>query len=178
MPDRGRPPPPDHGSHPPPHEHPGPGRPAPAAPHGPAPGHPVSGHPAPAPHGAAPRGGLAAGDALYLSATLLATLWAAVLLFVVYPQSPVDDGYDHDDVPVMSMDGNVVTVKRAKLEEALASHDYVAASREQVDFFMERRAATQRDLKRDKLFWFVAAAGAPGVGLLLFRIWWRARRRG
>ena len=109
---------------------------------------------------------------------LLATLWAVVLLFVVYPQSPVDDGYDHDDVPVMSLEGNVVTVKRAQLEEALASNRYVAASREQVDYFMERRAATQDNLKQDKLFWFLATAGAPGIGLLLFRLWWQARRRG
>ncbi len=179
MPDRSRPPPAPPAARP--HgageeAHPG------QAAHPPQAHHPVHGAQPPAGHHATPeagpRRGLAAGDALYLSAMLLATLWAVVLLFVVYPQSPVDDGYDHDDVPVMSLEGNVVTVKRAQLEEALASNRYVAASREQVDYFMERRAATQDNLKQDKLFWFLATAGAPGIGLLLFRLWWQTRRRG
>lgn len=186
MPDRTRP------SQPPPHPPAGPvpaqGEPHPAAPdgthHGP--------HPPPAPeahahdhggphHGPHPpprRAALTAGDALYLSAMLLSTLWAAVLLFVVYPQSPVDAGYAADDVPVMSVQGNVVTVKRAALEEALASGRYLAPSREQVEYFEASRAATLRDVKRDKLFWFLAAAAFPGLGLLLLRVWYRAQRRG
>jgi hypothetical protein len=142
------------------------------------PGHPD--HPHPLVHHAALTGGegLKAGDLLYLSAMTLATLWAVVLLFVVYPQSPVNAGFADDDVPVMSLQGNVVTVKRARLEEALASGQYLHASREQVEYFEERRAATRRDVKRDKLFWFMAAATAPGLGLLLFRLWYRAQRKG
>ena len=128
-------------------------------------------------HPAPRRPALSAGDALYLSATFLSTIWALVLLFVVYPQSPVDAGYADDDVPVMSLQGSVVTVKRAALAEALASHQYLQASREQVEYFEERRNATVRDVKRDKLFWFVAAAAFPGLGLLLFRIWYSALRR-
>jgi hypothetical protein len=136
-------------------------------------------HPAP-PHQAPPRHrtGVATGELLFLSATLLSTLWAAVLLFVVYPQSPVDAGFSDDDVPVMSLQGNVVTVKRAEREEALASHRYLPPSREQVDWFEAQRAATLTAVKRDKLFWFVAAAAFPGVGLFLFRLWYRSQRRG
>ena len=121
------------------------------------------------------RTGVATGELLYLSAVLLSTLWAAVLLFVVYPQSPVDAGFKDDDVPVMSLQGNVVTVKKAELAEALASHRYLPASREQVDYFDAQRAATLTAVKRDKLFWFVAAAAFPGVGLLLFRVWYKMR---
>jgi len=124
------------------------------------------------------RASVATGELLYLSAVLLSTLWAAVLLFVVYPQSEVNAGFTDDDVPVMSLQGNVVTVKRAELEEALASHRYLAASQEQVDYFDAQRAATLAAVKRDKLFWFVAAAAFPGAGLLLLRIWFRAQRRG
>lgn len=119
---------------------------------------------------------LSTGDALFLSATLLSTLWAVVLLFVVYPQAPVDAGYADDDVPVMSLEGNVVTVKRAGLEEALASRRYVPASAEQVAYFEERRAATLAGVKRDKLFWYLAAAASPALALLLFRLGYRARR--
>jgi hypothetical protein len=121
---------------------------------------------------------VATGDLLYVSAMLLSSLWAAVLLFVVYPQSPVDAGFTDDDVPVMSLQGNVVTVKRAALAEALESHRYLPASREQVEFFDAQRAATLTAVKRDKLFWFVAAAALPGAGLLLLRLWIRAQRRG
>jgi hypothetical protein len=131
------------------------------------PPHPPPGH----------RSGVATGELLYLSAVLLSTLWAAVLLFTVYPQSPVDAGYADDDVPVMSLQGNVVTVKRAELEEALASRRYVPASPEQVDYFEARRAATVKAVKRDKLFWYVAAAAFPGVALFLLRVWYRAQRR-
>ncbi len=123
------------------------------------------------------RMGIATGDLLYLSATLLAGLWAAVLLFVVYPRDPVDAGYAPDDVPVMSLQGNVVTVKRAALQEALESGRYLPASREQVDYFEAQRAATLAAVRRDKLFWYAAAAAFPGAGLLLFRVWYRARRK-
>jgi hypothetical protein len=129
------------------------------------------------PHPPRHRPGVATGDLLYLSAVLLSTLWAAVLLFVVYPQSPVSTGFDDDDVPVMSLQGNVVTVKRAALEEALASGRYLEASREQVDYFEAQRAATLAAVKRDKLFWFAAAAAFPGAGLLLLRVWFRLQRR-
>lgn len=123
------------------------------------------------------RMGVATGDLLYLSATLLAALWAAVLLFVVYPSDPVDPGYAPDDVPVMSLQGNVVTVKRARLAEALESGRYLPASREQVDYFEARRAATLEAVERDKLFWYAAAAAFPGAALLLFRAWYRSQRR-
>jgi hypothetical protein len=72
----------------------------------------------------------------------------------------------------------VVTVKRAALEEALQSKRYFAASDEQRRYFEERRDATLRDVKRDKLFWYLAAAAFPGAGLLLFRIAEAMRRRG
>jgi hypothetical protein len=117
------------------------------------------------------------GDLLYLSAVLLSTLWAAVLLFVVYPASPVDAGYDEEDVPVMSLQGNVVTVKRGALEAGLASGRYLRASQEQVDYFEAQRAATLKAARRDKLFWFAAMAAFPGLALLLFRIWYRTQRR-
>ncbi len=133
----------------------------------------MPGRPRPPPHRAA----LSTGDALFLSAALLSALWAGVLLFVVYPQSPVDAGYAADDVPVVSLQGNVVTVKRAGYEEAIASHRYLAPSREQVDYFEANRAATLSAVKRDKLFWYLAAAALPGFGLLLFRLWDGARRR-
>ena len=123
------------------------------------------------------RMGIATGDLLYLSATFLSVLWAAVLLFAVYPNDPVDAGYAPDDVPVMSLQGNVVTVKQARLEEALASGRYVRASPEQVDYFEARRAATVKAVKRDKLFWYAAAAAFPGVALFLFRLWYRTQRR-
>lgn len=119
---------------------------------------------------APPRLGLR--DLLWVSASLLSVLWAAVLLLVVYPRSPVDAGYTDDDVPVMSLQGNVVTVKRWELEAALKSGRYLEASDEQRRYFEERRATTQRDVERDKLFWFLASAAAPGLGLLLFRRWW------
>ncbi len=131
-------------------------------------------HPA---HPPVHRMGVATGDLLYLSAMLLSSLWAAVLLFVVYPESPVDAGFAPDDVPVMSLQGNVVTVKRAQLEEALAAGRYLPASREQVDCFEAQRRATLVAVKRDKLVGFAAAAAFPGVALLLFRVWWRARQR-
>jgi hypothetical protein len=141
-------------------------------PGGPAPGAHPPAHPPPR------RSAVSAGDVLFLSAALLSSLWAAVLLFVVYPQAPVDAGYAEDDVPVMSLQGNVITVKRAALAEALAAHQVLPASREQVEYFEERRAATLRDVRRDKLFWFVAAAAFPGVALLFFRGWARTQRRG
>lgn len=142
-------------------------------------------HPPPTPHAAPPaphppvhRAAVATSELLYLSAVLLSTLWAAVLLFVVYPASPVDAGYDPDDVPVMSLQGNVVTVKRGDLEEALASGRYLRASKEQVDYFEAQRAATLKAVRRDKLFWYAAAAAFPGVALFLFHSWYRTQRKG
>jgi hypothetical protein len=151
--------------------------------------HPV--HPAPAPtthaaqsHAAqalppgpaAPRIGRA-GNLLYVSATLLASAWAMVLLFVVYPRQPVDAGYTDDDAPVVSPEGNVTTVKRWQVEEAVKSHGYLSPSEEQVRLFDEQRAQTLRDVRRDKLIWFLVAAAFPGAGLLLLRVWflWKSR---
>lgn len=164
MPDRGKPPHPDL-----PHAARG------DAEEGPPPAsHPTS-HPHPAP---APRRAAAAGELLFLSAVLLSTLWAAVLLFVVYPASPAAPVPADDEVPVMSLQGSVVTVKRAALEEALASGRYLAASQEQVDYFNAQRAARLEAVERDRLFWYAAAAAFPGAALLLFRVWYRTRRRG
>jgi len=150
-------------------------------PHPPPPPHPrrrpAEPHPAHPPHPPVHRAGIATGELLYLSAVLLSTLWAAVLLFVVYPASPVNAGYDDDDVPVMSLQGNVVTVKRGAAEEAIAAGRYLRASQEQVDYFNARRAATLKAVKRDKLFWYAAAAAFPGVALFLFRVWYRTQRR-
>ena len=133
------------------------------------------GHPPAAP----PRALLSAGDLLYASALLLSTLWAAVLLLVVYPQAPPDAAAAAraDEVPVMSLQGHVVTVRRAALQEALDSGRYLPASKEQVDLFEAQRAAALRAVRRDRLIWFTASAAFPGAALLLFRLWWRARRR-
>jgi hypothetical protein len=123
-----------------------------------------------------PRPALPVGTLLYLSATLLSTLWAMVVLFVVYPRQPIDAGYTDDDAPVVSPEGNVVTVKQWRVEEAIKSGGYLAPSDEQVRLFEEQRQKTTRDVKRDKLFWFLAAAAFPGVGLVLLRgwfLWWR-----
>lgn len=142
-------------------------------------GRPPAAPPTPGAAAAPPRAGPSAGDLLYASALLLSTLWAVVLLFVVYPQ-PAADGAaasGADDVPVMSLQGHVVTVKRAALQEALDSGRYLPASKEQVDLFEAQRAATRRAMQRDRLLWFTASAAFPGGALLLFRLWWRARRR-
>lgn len=157
----------------------GPGDGPPAGPPAPAPAPDPAPPPAPAAAPAAPRARLTAGDLLYASAMLLSTLWAVVLLFVVYPQEPADAAAaaGAEDVPVMSLQGHVVTVKRAALKEALDSGRYLPASQEQVDLFEAQRAATLKAVRRDRLLWFSASAAFPGVGLLLFRLWWRARRR-
>jgi len=129
-----------------------------------------------APPSRPPRLALPAGSLLYLSATLLSTLWAVVVLFVVYPRQPIDAGYTDDDAPVVSPEGNVVTVKRWQVEEAVKSGGYLAPSDEQVRLFQEQRQKTTRNVKRDKLFWFLAAAVFPGVGLVVLRgwfLWWR-----
>ena len=118
------------------------------------------------------------GDLLYLSATLLATLWALVLLFVVYPRQPIDAGYTAEDVPVVSPEGNVVAVKRWQRDEAVKSLGYLAPSDDQERLFYDLRATTEGQVKRDKLFWFLAAAAFPGVGLLLLRGWLLWSRRG
>ena len=149
---------------PPPELHPA--QPAPAA------------HPArsPPPEPAAPRIGRA-GNLLYVSASLLASAWAMVLLFVVYPRQPIDAGYTDDDVPVVSPEGNVTAVKRWQVEEAVKSRGYLSPSEEQVRLFDEQRAKTTRDVRRDKLIWFMVAAAFPGAGLLLLRVWflWKSR---
>jgi len=149
----------------------------PAPPAEPHPVHRVHGAHAAEPVARAPRIG-PAGNLLYVSATMLASLWAVVLLFVVYPRQPLDTGYADDDVPVVSPEGNVVTVKHWQVEEAIRAQGYMAPSDEQVRLFAERRAETIRDVKRDKLIWFMVAAAFPGAGLLVLRLWFLWKGRG
>jgi len=120
----------------------------------------------------------AAGELLYLTALLLSVLWAVVLLFVVYPSQPLDTGYADDDVPVVSPDGSLTTVKRGQVEEALRSRGYMAPSAEQLRYWAERRAETIQAVRRDKQTWFLAGAIFPAAALLLFRAWWLWGRRG
>jgi hypothetical protein len=114
----------------------------------------------------------AAGELLYLSAMLLAVLWAVVLLFVVYPSQPLDTGYTDEDVPVVSPEGNLVTVKKDKVAQVLGTRGFMAPSGEQLRLWSDRRAATVEAVRRDKQVWFLLGAVFPGAALLLLRAWW------
>jgi hypothetical protein len=119
------------------------------------------------------------GELLYLSAMQLSVLWALLLLFVIYPRQELDAGASDDDVPVVSLEGNVTTVKKGEVAEALRSGRVLAPSADQVRYFTERRAAALESARQAKLFWFLGAALLPGLALLLFRAWWQwGRPRG
>jgi hypothetical protein len=118
-----------------------------------------------------------AGELLYLSAMLLAVLWAAVLLFVVYPSPrPAVEPAD-EEVPVVSPEGTLVTVKQGKVGEALRSGRFLPPSEEQRRLFTQRRAELAEDARRERQLWYLAGALFPGLALLLLRAWWLWWRR-
>jgi hypothetical protein len=133
-------------------------------------------HHPPARRPALPRLGTA-GELLYLSAMLLAVLWAAVLLFVVYPSPRPAAAPADEEVPVVSPEGALVTVPRARLAEALRSGRFLPPSEEQSRLFAQRRAELAEDARRARQLWYLAAALFPGLALLLLRAWWLWWRR-